>query len=184
LFQGYCRHADNSLDQVVFQHGFAVNALTADYTANDNFVTLACRAGGPPTVRLWGYTYQTTVTDRFQASLHMKRASYCGDNRFFTKTGTVIKIYDSVGKQNDIATANYAQIEAVWTPTGAKCVNYGTLSSPSRLRHIGTDAAVGWPDASDPEFDGWCGSVRLPRCTAADLVGALVVSQAAPYATP
>ena len=182
LFQEYCHLAGTAGgDTAVFQEGFAVNALTADFAANSAFVTLSCREGGPPTARLWGYTYGTTTTFRFQAALHMKRASYCGDFRYFTKVGTHIKAYDPVGKQHNIGTATYQNIEAVWTKDGAKCVNLG-----DKLRHDGQDPAVGWPNPTDPPFDGKCrdlsGNVlyEIPLCTQADMTGALLASEASP----
>jgi hypothetical protein len=173
-YQPYCKRADLvTNDPVVFQQGFAVNAITADFAANNAFVTVACRNGGPPTVRSWGYTYQTTTTLRFQAALHMKRASYCGDNTYYTQSGTNILVYDPVGKQNDITTANYQEIEAVWGPDRALCVNL------NKLRHKAGQGPVGW--MGTPKFNGDCADgTHINYCTPQDLQGALLASQQNP----
>ena len=104
--QSYCRRANGTEDQVVFQQGIAVNAINAAVHRNAAFVTLACRYGGPPTVRLWGYPYRSGDTDYFDAGLHMKRASYCGDASYFTQPETLLLVGDDHGTHTELTTVS------------------------------------------------------------------------------
>lgn len=143
----YCFRADASKDQVVFQGGMAVNPVSAMVTRNAttaNWVTMSCRYGAIAQVRLWGYPYRPgTNTFYFDAGLHMKRASYCGDGNFYTHAGTKIRIWDNQGIQTDPMTTS--EIEAWWTPNGATCIG--------PMRH----SAMG--------FTGVCNGVPLPPCS-------------------
>jgi len=142
----YCFRADGSSDQVVFQQDIIVNPGNANVTRDANYVTLSCRYGAPATVRMWGYPYRIGyATYYFDAGLHMKRASYCGDGDFYTESGTKIRVHDDAGVQTD----PIPELEAWWTPKGAACVNM------ANRRHM------------DIPFSGSCNGVPLPPCTSA-----------------
>ena len=115
--QPYCTRApiNGSVpDPVVFQQGIGVNALSAKMVRNDSYVTLSCRYGAIATVRWWGYVYRGNAAQStmFEAAMHMKRASYCGDDTFFTRANTYIYIKDIVPNQHGTVTPT--NMEASW----------------------------------------------------------------------
>jgi ADYC domain len=141
-----------AVDPVVFQQGILVNPITAVMARDNDYVTLSCRHGAIATVRWWGYMYRgdapSAVT--FEAAMHMKRASYCGDETFFTRRNTPIMILDSKSIQTDPVTSS--NVEAVWGqaasgPIRATCVNLANLRHPN----------ANYPaDPSGNPFDGNC----------------------------
>jgi hypothetical protein len=156
-------------DPVVFQQGIDVNPITAVMVQNNAYVTLSCRHGSLASARWWGYSYRNQATaDLFEAAMHMKRASYCGDDTFYTLPNTLIKVKDSTGLMDD--KLNPSEFEASWgrAPNGsirALCVNEHWRRQPHVL----------FPP-NDPingkEFDGDClspvtGQVlfHIPECT-------------------
>jgi hypothetical protein len=170
----YCRMADGTPDPIVFQQGIGVHPVTADLIYDSAYVTPGCRHGGPATVRLWGYSYRnnTSTADQFKAALHMKRASYCGDRSFYTKSGTEILIWDDfpVNQQFDTST-NVTSLEAAWGPNGATCVNLGYV------RHGDVEYPAGH------YFDGYCPDAngvlhRIPNCVPALVAAAHLASKA------
>jgi hypothetical protein len=141
-FTQYCFRApgapgNGAPDVVVFQQNIYVNAINAKVpTRDDAYVTFSCRYGAPATVRLWGYAYRTQAgiddTWLFDAALHMKRASYCGDDSFYTKTGTDIIINDThVPPIRTDPNLTLQNLEAEWTPAGARCVNMANRRRPN-----------------------------------------------------
>lgn len=134
-------------DTVVFQQGFAIHPLTGRVVRGidaERQVTLSCKSGAPATVYSWGYDYQGTRDDTFyfDAGIHMKRAAYCGDHRYFTTTGVSIAIWDDRAIHSELT----PHLEAYWTRAGASCLN------PGHRR------------ASLPAFDGLCDGTPLPAC--------------------
>jgi hypothetical protein len=81
----------------------------------------------------------------------MKRASYCADERAYTVAGTQIAIADDQHIQS--ATPTLDTVEAVWSPTGAVCINL------ENMRHSATG------------FSGTCPNVNLHRCTEQNTTG-------------
>jgi hypothetical protein len=144
----YCVDSSSAPDQMVFQQGMAIDPVTAAVTRDSTtsgFTTLSCRKGGPATVHWWGYAYKLGYkTFYFDAGLHMKRASYCGDDKHYTVSGTQILIDDSAAINSDAIN----HVEAYWNEKGAICVNM-----PYR-RYLNNG------------FTGWCGGVQLPDCSA------------------
>ncbi len=148
-------------DPVVFQQGIGVNPLTATMVVNNSYTTMSCFHGAMATVAWWGYPYRgsSTQTNRFEAAMHMKRASYCGDKSFYTRSGTQILIKDNVTPtpiQNDsLSTANF---EAAWGTTSqgirAVCVNMAKRRRPG----------VFFPPQTGADWDGKCNNVALPDC--------------------
>jgi hypothetical protein len=124
-------------DPIVFQQGIGVHPLTAVMGRNDSLVTLSCRHGAIATVRWWGYIYRgnAAASDMFEAAMHMKRASYCGDDTFFTRANTEILIKDTIPNQQGAVTVS--QMEASWGrvpggPVRALCVNPLNLRRPNK----------------------------------------------------
>lgn len=110
-------------DPVVFQEGIDVDPATGliPRPSIANLVTLSCWHGAPATVYGWGYTYRgsSDETFYFDAGIHMKRASYCADETYYTKTGLYIQIADDRGIQKSITNPD---LEAWWQPDGAVCL--------------------------------------------------------------
>ena len=145
----YCSAADGTPDPVVFQRGMYVNPTSAAVTRNSTtgqYVTQSCRLGAIATAHWWGYDYVDAGLDwYYDSALQMKRASYCGNSKYYTKAGTTILIDDDWGTNWQYN--NDSQTEAYWTPTGAWCVNM------NKLRH---------PEMG---FNGYCpNGTQLPSC--------------------
>lgn len=169
----YCTRAPvngnpGEMDPVVFQQGIDVNPITAVMAQNNSVVTLSCRHGSLATVRWWGYSYRDPNTaDLFEAAMHMKRASYCGDDTFYTRRNTQILIRDSSNIMQD--PLDPIEFEARWgrpsagSPIRALCVNKFWRRRPG----------VNFPpDSSGVKFNGDClspvtGQVlfTIPECT-------------------
>ena len=134
----YCHTASGAAEKAVFQRGIGVQPLTAVMVRNGNFVTLSCRSGAIAMARWWGYIYRGTEAqaDMYEAAMHMKRASYCGDITDYTKSGTAIQIEDNVGIEN--AQLSTGVMEASWgrDPSGIGPVHALCLTTNSaNLRH-------------------------------------------------
>jgi ADYC domain len=135
-------------DPVVFQQGIHVDAVTGKVTrvGAAASVTISCRGGGPATVYRWGYDYQTDADlFHFASAVQMKRAAYCGDDRAYTEAGTPITMSDSDGIHTE-APDTLAQIEAMWSGSGATCINLWNLRHP------------------ELHFTGTCHGLPLPVC--------------------
>jgi hypothetical protein len=104
-----------------------------------------CSAGGYGKCIRMGYRpWATTPEGRplapyHAACVHLLRAAYGGDERAFTRDGTVVDIYDRLGIQaaaNDPAHA----FEAGWSPDGAVCVSHPRVAAQGGfsdiLRHV------------------------------------------------
>lgn len=152
-----------SLDPVVFQQGIAVHPVHGAVTRSadiDQFVTLSCAHGAPATVYSWGYKYRRNPkapgpgpsptppasTFYFDAGIQMKRASYCADAEYYTIAGTQLEIADD-RLINDTRPGN---LEAMWTPQGAQCLN------GANKRHNAIATAKGFQDS--------CHGSPLPAC--------------------
>ncbi len=137
-------------DSVVFQPGIDVDPVTGAVTRDATtvkHVTMSCYLGAPATVyRRWGYDYLSGDTWYFDAGIHMKRASYCGDAAYYTAAGTQIHVMDNLPVMNEPPAA----VEAWWTPTRASCFN---VADARRIDIVGRKG-----------FTGWCGSLHLPPC--------------------
>jgi ADYC domain-containing protein len=164
----YCLDASNAADTVLFQQGIDVDVVNADVLdRGSSYVTLSCRKGAIASGRSWGYGYRDTGTNDialFDAALHMKRASYCGDVAYYTSAGTQIYIWDadSINTSSKANPANLYDIEAVWDTTGttgALCVNYNlTNSTLDKRRHHDADSGgLG-------TWDGTCNGNPMPHC--------------------
>jgi len=174
LAQEYCTRAPvddthpGEMDPVVFQQGIDVNPITAVMAQNNAYVTLSCRHGSLATVRWWGYSYRNSATaDLFEAAMHMKRASYCGDDTFYTRRDTLIMVRDSSGLMDD--PLDPLEFEAKWgrpsagSPIRALCVNKLWRRRPGALFP---------PDPNGVKFKGQCLSpvtgqilFTIPECT-------------------
>jgi hypothetical protein len=114
-------------DGVVFQQGIDVDPLTGSVTPNSSDVTLSCRYGAPAVAYWWGYDYSDPgiSLNYFQAAIHMKRASYCGDSGFHTLPNTQITVQDNLGiegaPQPGPVGLQFPAVEAYWGVNGAVC---------------------------------------------------------------
>lgn len=149
--QPYCHGPHNVPDTAVFQQGIAVDPVNGTVTrSNAAGITLSCSLGAPAVVYRWGYPYHGSASDTFyfDAGIHMKRASYCGDANYYTVSGTRIQIADDRSIQSE----PIRFLEARWSPSGAICVDY---NRPDYLRH---------PEMG---FTGQCGSKLVSKCIGA-----------------
>lgn len=140
----YCGDQDGHADSVVYQQGVDVEPLSGSVSHNASSVTLSCSRGAPAVVYTWGYPHKGLGSNFFPAAIHMKRASYCGDNQYYTKTPTLIEIADAQGINN----MPIQHLEARWTDHGATCVNQ------SNLRHSAMTSPASFI----------CNGHALPKC--------------------
>ena len=68
----------------------------------------------------WATVSSTPLRDHHQACTRMMRADYCGDGTAWTKSGTLINLYDDLGIQID---STSWRIDAEWLPDGALCID-------------------------------------------------------------
>jgi hypothetical protein len=147
----YCRDAAGHDDAVVFQQGVEVEPVTGKVAFVPTSVTMSCDRGAPATVYRWGYGYAPQDAFYFGAGIQMKRASYCGDAEFFTRAGTEILIGDDT-PINHRATPRDADLEAAWTPDGARCLNRAGERQPAIV--------------AKKQFSYRCNGVELRACSA------------------
>jgi hypothetical protein len=143
----YCWDSGGNADLTVFQSGIEVDGLDGHVTDRATTVTdltMSCRKGAIATCKVWGYDEIATPW-HFDSCIHMKRASYCGDRKAWTQSGTAIDINDNAGINSNLT----AQLEAYWSPDGAQCVNMSHLRQPFLM-----------PSA----FNGICNGVAVASC--------------------
>jgi hypothetical protein len=143
----YCTDINHAVDPVVFQQGMFVAPTSGQVFTNSNDVTLSCRLGAIATVYWWGYDYHNDLW-HYEAGIHMKRASYCGDDNYYTVGGTIFQPQDD-GPANWYWVQD-AAVEASWSPTGALC--YTQPRRPDLAQHGVTP------------FNGYCNGNLLPTC--------------------
>jgi hypothetical protein len=131
----------------------------------NSYVTLSCLHGAIATAHWWGYSYRGTPaqTDMFEAAMHMKRASYCGDDAFYTRRNVVIMMRDEVGNLGNDAIRPLefeASWDRAWLPDGpirATCINRLKRRRPGALYPPNPNFGV--------DFDGTCDGNPLPDCS-------------------
>ncbi|MFL5352042.1 ADYC domain-containing protein [Archangium sp.] len=152
---GMVRKADSLVTFLPQERVSGVSGLAQPET---NVLTMACQTGAIVTCMSWGYTPWNDKgeldNDRnhvFRSCLQAKRAAYFvgrGDLTSYTKTGTEIYLRDQYGvglNQGDVV----PHLEALWSPTGAVCVN------PDSLRHL----------KNQPTVTQQAGKFGIPTCT-------------------
>ena len=113
-----------------------VSGLSGYLNRDPAAVTLACETGAIATCMLWGYTpwnAEGKLDDNreyaFRSCLQAKRAAYFvgkGDLKSYTTNGTPIVLRDQYGiKGEDIK-----NLEAIWSPEGAVCLNMENRRHP------------------------------------------------------
>jgi hypothetical protein len=117
------------------------------HIAEAGTVTLGCRGAGiakcveigyKPWVSLNG----VSLANHHQACTRMMRADFCGNGQPYTREGTLINVYDSLGVQQD--TQNWI-FESEWGTHGARCMgvyNRAKLQLPCYLENLLTDCAL------------------------------------------
>ena len=111
-------------------------------------LTYACESGVLTKCTRWGYRPWTLGQAAHDACTRMARADYCGDGVSWTRDGTLVNLYDTLGVQiSDPVPEMY--FEAGWGPRGAICVNDARYAA--RL-----------PDGARLLPPCWA---ELPRCT-------------------
>lgn len=130
-WESLCKDTRGDREPASFLGGATFDPFTAARTSAVDAVTMSCQKGGITTCMEWGYRpwqlgiNSTTrqdelLTNAHAACIQMKRAAYCG-NKSYTKDGTTIEIadlYDPSIQQSSVQT-----LEAIWTSTGAVCLN-------------------------------------------------------------
>lgn len=185
----FCQRAPNAAgsrtpDYTVFQGGIDVDPLNANTRFDESAtVTLSCAEGAIATATVWGYPYHHTTPAGevlFEAAMHLKRASYCGDVTTYTTGGTSIYLYDGVIHADHPITP--VQAEAVWgvAPDGnvrALCVNPTHERRPGLLYPPNPEglAFTGecFPDDGTPSF-------TIPRCKGTSYPTAVMMDVPAP----
>ena len=121
-------------DWAVFQQGISVDPLTSVMSKDNTVTTLSCRRGAVATARWWNYIYRGTAAqdDMFEAAMHMKRASYCGDDAFFTRRNTDILVWDNAGNQTSPITPT--NMEASWGRVNGGPIHAVCVTGPNRRR--------------------------------------------------
>lgn len=109
-------------------------------------MTFSCSSGVIAKCVQWGYAPWIVGHELHQTCTRAARADYCGTGASWTRNGTTINLYDSLGVQVSTPSQSLS-FEAGWGPAGAVCV------SAPRFR-ISTPTGSVLPD---------CWS-RLPRC--------------------
>lgn len=130
-WSSYCKGPNGEPQRSIFYQGAHWNPLNGARTDGSNLLTLTCESGSVAQCMRWGYRpwasatgsggQEVSLVDYHQACIHMKRASYCGDSRANTMDGTLISIQDPLTPA--INTGSLDKIEALWTPSGAACLN-------------------------------------------------------------
>ena len=95
-----------------------------------------------------GQSVPINAPDLHEACTRMIRADYCGDGTPYTEDGTPNDVFDSYGKNSEWAP--WWDLDAVWGPDGALCVNYEEDGSGRR--------------SQDPVHCGY----RIPDCSTYD----------------
>ncbi len=124
----YCLIGDGDT-QVSFLGGRRISGLTAEVENDENVTTMSCETGAIDTCLIWGYTPWNPRTGNpeasdylFRSCLQAKRAAYfvgSGDSNSYTKSGTMIVKRDAYG----ISKQHLEDLEALWSPWGAECLN-------------------------------------------------------------
>ncbi len=160
-WQTHCSDTQRPGGTVSFLPDKVVNGLNAAVADVANVTTMGCESGAIATCLRWGYTPwapdggpldSVTRARRaylYRSCLHAKRAAYFvgfGDLKSYTATGTPILKRDQFGigiHQDDIHGEN---IEALWSPKGAVCLN------PENRRHpeIPLASLHGLPSCGSP----------------------------------
>ncbi len=77
-----------------------------------------------------GESVPINAPDLHEACTRMIRADYCGDGTPYTSDGTPIDVFDTYGKNSEWAP--WWDLDAVWGPDGAMCINYDPDGSGRR----------------------------------------------------
>jgi hypothetical protein len=86
-----------------------------------------------PLVDEWQDLFSSAPVDSpglHQACTRMIRADYCGDGTPYTQDGTAIDVFDAHGK--NVEWVPWWDLDAVWGPDGALCINYDPDGSGRR----------------------------------------------------
>lgn len=169
--QQYCHGPSQQPDDMaVFQQGIDVDPVTGTvaHLNSGNFVTVSCSLGAPAMVYSWGYPYKGSDTDTFyfDAGIHMKRASYCGDMRYYTWAGTPIHLLDSKVAHGDPLPP--PGVEAWWDRSGAICVSSEHMRhpelAPSDINLMTCGGQPYQPGISLSTCSFRCKGKDLPKC--------------------
>jgi hypothetical protein len=147
-----------------FLPGAFFDPFTAKRTPNSNAVTMSCQRGGITKCLEWGYLPWKSAVQKISQQpeslvmahatcIQMKRAAYCGGESYTTDGTPIYKQhrYDSAQAtfvEPPAAWSKMQNLEAVWTPDGAACLN------PAHVRV---------PPAPRKPFAG-CKNKQLPLC--------------------
>lgn len=91
------------------------------YTADPDTVTYACMTGAIAKCVEWGYAPWRAGAEAHASCTRLARADYCGEGVPWTRNGTVVSAYDTLGIHASPASSRLV-FEAAWGPGGAVCV--------------------------------------------------------------
>jgi hypothetical protein len=106
--------------------------VSGGYMPSSTQFTFACRARTIAKCVELGYKTYRGFANQLASCVRMMRADYCGTGVAYTVDGTLVNVYDSVGLQADTQAWD---IEAEWSPTGARCITsagYSRFSQEGR----------------------------------------------------
>jgi hypothetical protein len=101
------------------------------HVSDDRAITYACDDGVIAKCVHWGYAPWTVGEELHQSCTRLARADYCGDGASWTREGTEIDVYDTLGIQVP-ADGSDLSFEAAWGTAGALCA--------SSMRYVVTDS--------------------------------------------
>jgi hypothetical protein len=85
--------------------------------------------------RPWAKRDGVSLWEHHQACVRMLRADYCGDGQAYTRDGTQINLYDSLGIQTPDP-GEPSTFEAGWGPDGAVCIHHPRIAENGSLADI------------------------------------------------
>ena len=136
--------------------------------------TWACAGAALGDCAIWGYvpgaTHNGHALDEFhQTCLFLKRADYCGVGQHHTENGHSLDVYDREAVMTP-ETVGLWDVEAMWGPTGAICMNFTRKLDYTKDINDGSKIYIGCeiPDCVDVNADGVIDFADYPQALMAD----------------
>ena len=164
---------ENGAKSILLKGQWDLDTATRSSVDSDK-TTWACAGAALGDCAIWGYvpgnTHNSNPLDDFhQTCIRAKRADYCGDGEHHTENGHSLDIYDKLDLMTPETVGTW-DVEAMWGPTGAICMNftrkldYTRDSSDQSKVYIGCEI----PDCVDSNSDGVIDFVDYPEALLAD----------------
>lgn len=117
-----CFRTASSNNVIIPVSGFTLH-WDGEVLEDPSAMMLACAAGSTAKALEWGYNPEVVGAAKYQTTVRMVRADYCGDGEFYTAMGEVVVIEDLWGINSSGVLPDPSLLEAGWTPSGASCLN-------------------------------------------------------------